>query len=149
MEVIKEFQGEYRFLSNFYFLSDGLTTEHKYQAAKTTNERDREFILSSSRPGVAKARGRTVELRSDWNDVRVGVMLSLLREKFTSPYLRERLLSTGTSHLEEGNQWGDRYWGVYQGTGENMLGKLLMQVREEIRKNAIPGKTTGEVEVDR
>ena len=46
-----------------------------------------------------------------------------------------RLVETGTEELVEGNDWGDTYWGVCKGTGKNMLGKILMEVREELKKN--------------
>ena len=45
-----------------------------------------------------------------------------------------KLLATGDAQLEEGNTWGDRIWGVYQGQGDNRLGKILMKVREELRR---------------
>lgn len=45
-----------------------------------------------------------------------------------------QLLATGTRYLEETNTWGDTYWGVCEGKGLNMLGKTLMQVRDELRR---------------
>lgn len=67
--------------------------------------------------------------------MRDGVMLQLLRQKFLGDEeLRRKLLRTGDAMLVEGNYWGDTYWGVCFGSGKNMLGKLLMQVREELRK---------------
>ena len=62
-------------------------------------------------------------------------MERILRVKFSSPDLKEKLLSTGDRYLVEGNSWGDVYWGVCGGKGINMLGKLLMQIREELRSN--------------
>ena len=61
-------------------------------------------------------------------------MLNLVRAKFKqNPGLAEKLLNTGERELVEGNQWGDTFWGVCSGKGENVLGKILMQVRLEIR----------------
>ena len=62
-------------------------------------------------------------------------MKELLRQKFKSPILKERLLNTGDAYLEEGNWWKDCFWGVdiNTGYGENYLGRLLMEVRSEIR----------------
>jgi len=68
---------------------------------------------------------------SDWESKKVDVMLSGLRTKFTNPKLRERLLATGDAVLHEDNP-DDPYWGLGDGSGKSMLGKLLMQVREEI-----------------
>ena len=59
-------------------------------------------------------------------------MKELLRQKFLIPELGQMLLETGNSPLEETNSWGDTYWGVCKGVGKNMLGKLLMEVRNEI-----------------
>jgi predicted NAD-dependent protein-ADP-ribosyltransferase YbiA (DUF1768 family) len=60
-------------------------------------------------------------------------MRSLLRQKFAHPSMRERLLATGDEELIEGNWWGDTFWGVCNGEGQNQLGKLLMRVRHESR----------------
>ena len=73
-------------------------------------------------------------MRSDWNNIKTAVMLTLIRQKFQLPNLRKKLLATNDIYLEEGNTWGDRIWGTVNGEGENRLGKILMQVREEIRK---------------
>ena len=62
-------------------------------------------------------------------------MLRVLRAKFAqNPELAMQLLATGTRYLEETNTWGDTYWGVCEGKGLNMLGKTLMQVRDELRR---------------
>ena len=62
-------------------------------------------------------------------------MLSGLRIKFKNPELRSLLLATGNEELVEGNWWRDTYWGVCEGVGQNKLGKLLMQVREEVKND--------------
>jgi predicted NAD-dependent protein-ADP-ribosyltransferase YbiA (DUF1768 family) len=57
-----------------------------------------------------------------------------VRYKFTyDAELRQKLLATGDAILEEGNDWGDRVWGVVDGVGKNRLGKILMKVRDELR----------------
>ena len=76
--------------------------------------------------------GRHVDLRPNWNEIKDMVMLSFIRAKFEWPDLRKKLIDTGDAYLEEGNDWGDRIWGVCDGVGENRLGKILMQVRDEI-----------------
>jgi hypothetical protein len=138
-QTIKEFQHEYRFLSNFWPASvqlQGLwfpTVEHAYQAAKTLDIREREAISYLSTPGEAKRAGRYLLIRTDWEEVRLTIMESLIRQKFRSPSLRQKLLETGNAKLEEGNRWGDRFWGIYNRQGENHLGKILMKIRDEIR----------------
>jgi N-glycosidase YbiA len=129
------FRGEHRFLSNFYrcFVPyEGITypsVEHAYQAAKTLDPVTREQIARCGAPGVAKAMGRTVELRGDWDQIKVNVMEELLRIKFADPMLRGLLVKTGTAELVEGNTWRDTFWGVFAGRGRNELGKALMRVR--------------------
>lgn len=139
MSVIDSFSGEYRFLSNFYPCEMDVagvrypTLEHAFQAEKTTNPTERELVRNAKTPGQAKALGRRVTLREDWESVKMDVMRELLRMKFSNKVLRAELLGTGEARLVEGNYWNDRYWGVCNGRGENRLGKLLMEIREEIR----------------
>jgi len=138
-QVIDSFTGEYRFLSNFHpsvISIDGKpypTVEHMYQAAKTGEPHQKDWIRGSETPGEAKGRGRRVNIRPDWEQVKVAAMLILLRKKFNIPELKEKLINTGDAELIEGNTWGDTFWGVCNGVGENNLGKLLMRVREELK----------------
>ena len=140
---IGEFQGEYRFLSNFWpaeVVYEGITyptAEHAYQASKTLDADARRRIAALPTPAEAKAEGRKLKLRDDWETAKFVVMEDVVRLKFTShPQLRDKLLATGDAVLEEGNTWGDRVWGVYQGHGENRLGKILMKVRQELRSSS-------------
>ena len=137
---VAEFQGEYRFLSNFWpaeVTYEGIaypTTEHAYQASKTLDPEARKRIAAPPTPAEAKAEGRKLKLRGDWETAKFVVMEDVVRLKFTKHAdLRDKLLATGDALLEEGNTWGDRVWGVYQGQGENRLGKILMNVRDELR----------------
>lgn len=121
------------FLSNFYSHNGALTVEHFFQAAKTTDPGWNAEIMAAPTPAAAKKLGRRAPLRPDWDDVKIQVMLELLRTKFSDPELAQMLLDTGDAELIEGNWWGDRFWGVSKGSGENHLGRLLMQVRDELR----------------
>lgn len=142
--MIKEFQGKYRFLSNFHpsvIVIDGwkyLTVEHAFQAAKTNNLEEKRKIRDADTPGKAKRLGQKVTLRDEWESVKVTAMRDLLRKKFIEDPLRSKLIETGDEELFEGNNWGDRFWGVdiENGRGENWLGKLLMGVRAEMRGDA-------------
>lgn len=142
---IVSFSGEFSFLSNFYpcivYLDDAASAheaypsvEHAYQAAKTFNPFQRTTIRNASHPGHAKRLGNTVDLRKDWNKIKIEIMLDLLRQKFENAVLKQKLIATYPAKLIEGNTWGDTYWGVYKGVGTNMLGELLLQVRSEVRK---------------
>lgn len=141
--VIDRFVGDFAFLSNFYPSTVAVegklypTVEHAYQALKTTEPLAREIIRKAATPGEAKRLGRTVEIRSDWNDIRLEVMRDLLIQKFANPFLRPMLLATEDAELIEGNHWNDRFWGVCRGEGQNHLGRLLMEVRELIRKEEV------------
>ena len=144
MNDILGFNKEYRFLSNFYpaiVEYDGLdypSTEHAYQAAKTEDLGQRRRIRESQKPGDAKRSGQQVKMRSDWEQIKISVMKDLVRQKFTKHKdLKEKLLATGDAYLEETNHWKDIFWGVCKGKGLNHLGKILMEVREEIRQKEI------------
>lgn len=85
----------------------------------------------------AKRLGRQVQLRSDWQEVKLSIMEEIVRIKFTeNEQLKKLLLMTGDAEIAEGNTWGDTYWGVdiRMGEGENNLGKILMKVRSELKE---------------
>lgn len=85
-------------------------------------------------PNRAKAMGRRVKLRKDWEDVKNRIMYEICLAKFVqNKELRDALLSTKDEELIEGNTWNDTYWGICNGKGLNMLGKVLMRVRSELR----------------
>ena len=138
--MIPRFDGRYRFLSNFapspIALNGNIapTVEHGFQAAKAISEQAARRILAADSPAEAKRMGRELKhCREDWDQVRLGFMLSLLAEKFgQNPDLRQRLIATHDEELVEGNNWGDTYWGVCDGVGTNWLGRLLMVTRSLI-----------------
>lgn len=145
--MIDVFVGEHRFLSNFWYSAvkfDGImypTVEHAYQAAKTLDRVSRETIAEASTPMLAKSLGNRIELRPDWEDMKVSVMRSLLTQKFYSS-LKTKLIATGNHELIEGNYWHDNFWGIctcsvcrmgiYRSDRHNVLGKLLMDIRAGI-----------------
>lgn len=139
MNKIDAFKGEYFFLSNFYEAPveyDGLqymNSEAAFQAQKCEFPQKR-VEFQKLNPSAAKALGRKVTLREDWDEVKTDVMLGIVRNKFKqNPDLGKKLIETGDTYLEEGNWWGDKIWGVCNGVGENKLGKILMKVREELK----------------
>ena len=139
MEPITSFKDRYSFLSNFYphpIEFEGVrfpTSEHAFQAAKSLDPTDRQKIAELATPGKAKAAGKRVKLRKDWNDIRVAIMTTILRIKFADPNLKEALLATGDAPLIEGNTWNDTFWGVCRGKGQNNLGRILETIRAELR----------------
>lgn len=152
--VINSFRGYYRFLSNFWIEKNGKSVEHEFQAAKVTDPEAYALIMAAETPREAKRLasrqgmeelseklGRKISLRPDWEEACDPVMLTALRRKFKDPELREKLLGTGDAVLIEGNTWHDGKWGVCScarcgGAGENRLGRLLMQVRDELSRAA-------------
>lgn len=140
--VIDKFDGEYRWLSNFWpceIVLEGEsypTVEHAYQTYKTDNMIERMLIRTAATPGIAKKLGKTVKLTPIFEQCFDGIpfkrllMYECLRQKFSDPELRDKLIATGDAQLIEGNTWNDTYWGVCNGVGENHLGKLLMQIRD-------------------
>lgn len=136
--MIDKFDGEFAFLSNFYpcTVHDGKltfpSTEHYFQAMKTLDMVERINISRAATPGESKKMGRSVKLRPDWEEVKLSVMETALRQKFADPELAAKLKATGDEELVEGNWWNDTYWGVCRGVGENNLGKLLMKIRSEL-----------------
>lgn len=128
--------------SNFHNLNvpvvmDGIefdTTENAFQAAKTEN-RDEQLKFVHITPGQAKRMGRKIKLRHDWDAVKFGTMLWLVKQKFErNPELAKILLSTGDKAIVEGNKWNDDFWGIPVGkVGANRLGLILTMVRHQLR----------------
>lgn len=140
-ERIDSFRGEYFFLSNFSnygFELEGVyykTVEHYFQAQKCINEQEFQQIVNAKTPALARKLGRKVSLRKDWPEVKEEIMMKGVRAKFTqNPKAKELLLKTGDAELIEGNTWGDSFWGVCNGKGKNKLGKILMEIRKELKE---------------
>ncbi len=137
--TIDSFHGRWRFLSNFHpapIVFEGIqyaTTEHAYQAAKALDHKQKLYVASMPTPGKAKRAGRNVDIREDWEDIKIDVMRACLRLKFMQgTQLANLLAQTAPAQLVEGNSWGDTFWGQCEGKGENHLGKLLMERRQEL-----------------
>lgn len=149
-KIIKEFKGDYRFLSNFhpcnlkmYFVElDKIiifpTVEHYYQAMKSENWEDWIKISKLIRAGEAKRAGRKLPIREDWEAIKLTIMDNALRIKFNMNWNKDlcfQLIETGNAELIEGNYWHDNYWGVcycpkcQKIKGQNVLGNLLMSIR--------------------
>lgn len=143
--MISGFNGEYRFLSNFYPSTiefEGIsykTVEHAYQAAKSMDVLVRQNIAHLQGPGEAKSFGRNIMLRPDWEAVKLSIMKRLLQKKFYDEQLAMMLKLTGEQELMETNYWHDNFWGrctckdcANNHIGINQLGLLLMEVRTEL-----------------
>ena len=137
VEEIVSFTGVHFFLSNFYFtkieFEDKLypSIKHTYQTTKTLNQDEREQVRLCKSAGDAKRMGQKVTMREGWDNLKIPTMRQLLYKKFeTGSELFNLLQRTGEATLAEGNWWGDQFWGICNGVGDNHLGKLLMEIRD-------------------
>ena len=135
------FTAEHRWLSNFHECNieyNGIiypTTEHAYQAQKTNDKEIRLKFSQLKTPMEAKKFGSSVVVREDWFSVNLKIMHDLNYQKFTKyPDLKLQLLATRPFDLLERNWWNDTFWGICNGKGLNHLGKILMNIREQIFK---------------
>ena len=155
-KCINSFRGKYDFLSNFYecrLIYDGIEYTHSegaFQAQKTFDKTLREKIAKLSASESKKACGKyglrvdgvliKINLRPDWEVRKSAIMKDIVYEKFNqNEDLKRKLLETGNALLIEGNHWHDNCWGncscdrCKSVEGRNLLGKILMEVREEFR----------------
>lgn len=133
--IISYFKNENYFMSNFFEASISYegkvyrNAEAAYQAQKDPARAD-EFIMLKG--DDAKTLGSKVTPRSDWEEAKVQVMYEVVKAKFTqNRNLMQKLINTGNAELVYGNIHRDTFWGIYGGKGENMLGKILMEIRDE------------------
>lgn len=131
--------GEFSNFAEYPITLDGEhwpTTEHYFQAQKFEDASYRRKIRTANTPMLAArlGRDRKQKLRRDWESVKVDVMRRAVTAKFTQHAdLRELLLSTGDAKLIEHTE-NDAYWGDGgDGSGKNMLGRILVQVREALQ----------------
>lgn len=116
------------------------TTEHYFQAQKFAGTQYEEWVREASGPGEAAKRGRdrSKPLRKDWEEVKDDIMRKAVLEKMKQhPEVLEKLLSTGTEEIIEDSPV-DYYWGCGKNrTGKNMLGKILMEIRNSYLKKSV------------
>lgn len=154
--MISGFNGRWFFLSNFYsciIYHQGLeykSVESFYVAMKSDSDQIingkyytsgdfREMTSKLDNPDLIKKIGQKVKLRKDWDSKKLEYMNWAIREKFKDETLKELLLLTNDQEIIEENYWGDTFWGVCKGKGQNHLGKILMKVRDELRGIKITG----------
>lgn len=127
-------KGKYYFLSNFYPCDvyykeiHFKNAEAAFQSQKCI-ERMNEFTDLGALQ--AKRLGRKVPLRSDWEDIKIGIMYEVVIAKFSNQTLADMLIAVNEPLIEHNNH-NDRFWGVCRGTGKNYLGNILYHVRSQI-----------------
>ena len=138
--MIREFQGDYRWLSNFApcrIELDGVeypSVEHAFMSAKSADPAWKQFCAVTGSAALVKKESRRVQLVPGWDWLKLDVMERCLKQKFAQEPYRSLLKQTGSRQLQEGNRWNDRFWGVdlRTGAGENRLGKMIMKIRDRL-----------------
>ena len=122
------------------FTTDGVfwpSSEHYFQAKKFAGTPYEEIIRTAASPAISAKLGRSREfpIRPDWEEVKDDVMRTALYEKFTQNMEAGIvLMNTGNAKLVE-HTVNDSYWGDGgDGSGKNMLGILLMELRAELHR---------------
>lgn len=139
--MIKQFRDEYRWLSNFapvQIILNGIiykSVEHAYMSAKSNDYEWKLFCKNTESAGDVKKASYSINLVGDWNQTKLNVMKECLKQKFSFEPYKTKLIQTGDEFIQEGNFWNDRFWGVClkTGKGENNLGKMIMDIRTELR----------------
>lgn len=156
---IDSFQGDYRFLSNFFIEPDGTSVEVEYQRSKCLHQEDR-ARFDNLTPVAAKQHGQWLKeagrQREDWFEVNVEIMWFYVAKKFADhDSLWTQLLRTHNARLVEGNHWHDTFWGVcnglcysaktprHQPKGANGLGEILMLVRSSQVPDSLQARYDG------
>ncbi|MBI2437137.1 MAG: NADAR family protein [Candidatus Magasanikbacteria bacterium] len=138
-DSIKIFEREYYMLSNFsahkviFKDVEYMTSEHAYQVAKFIDPDIREKIKNAPSAYVARELGQAKEGRAESFD-KVLVMKNIMREKMLQHEdVKEKLLASGNKYVDK-NCPTDYFWGSGEdGSGENVMGKMWMELREELR----------------
>lgn len=139
--MIPEFKNKYRWLSNFYPVEitlDGIaypSVEHAYMSSKSDDTSWKHFCSDvSNSAGTVKKRSREIQLKPEWDNLKLSIMKECINQKYAQEPFRSKLIATGNQHIQEGNWWGDQFWGVClkSGQGSNHLGKLILSVRDTL-----------------
>lgn len=131
--------GEFSNFAPYPIVLDGQrwpTTEHYFQAQKLVDPKDREAVRRAKTPAIAArlGRDRKKKIRRDWESVKVGIMKRAVEAKLRQhDDVRDLLLATGDAKIVEHTE-NDDFWGDGgDGSGENRLGRILMELREMLR----------------
>jgi ribA/ribD-fused uncharacterized protein len=136
MESINSFTKEYQFLSNAYnspIEIDGISYTNAESAFWAQRVKDSRARNKFSRLSGNKARAKAIQAEpvEDWDENINHYMEKVLKAKFSDPKMMKLLNSTKGCKLINTNTYRDDYWGVYMGKGKNVLGKLLMKIRDQ------------------
>ena len=145
--MIIEFQNDYRWLSNFAPVKITLgnieysSVEVAFLSAKSEDIEWKAFCSDETNtPGQVKKESRLINLIDNWETIKLDVMKECLIQKFTQEPYKSQLIATDNQHIQEGNNWNDKFWGVCLKTneGQNNLGKLIMKIRQDLINQNTP-----------
>lgn len=123
------------------------TSEHAYQAGKARKPEVKAWLMAAPSPALLAMAAHGLyywDIAPGWSRTKFDRMRGVLRAKFTQHAdLRELLLATGSARLIETatvDNEVNRLWGEVNGQGRNMLGELLMELREALRLESYDGQ---------
>lgn len=148
---VERFLRKFYFMNNMFNIERGIdtpidirvpTTEHAYQMSKFIDDEPKYIVANVPTGMESKATAQQLieqgwQIRKDWEESKFGIMLGYNRQKFSgNRELAAKLIGTGSMLLVEGNNHGDRYWGVdppRSNNGANHLGEILMIIRDDLQ----------------
>lgn len=147
MNIIKVLDPDYDFLSPDYLCSIRIidndtelknfhSLQQAYQYTKTYDLESRDMLMSMTDPVDVYKFGQKTIKRNDWHGQKYFQMQRLLKLKFTIPELGQLLINTGIAIIEFDNEVTD-YWGQIKGRGNNIYGKQLMHLRDDLIKREL------------
>lgn len=121
------------------------TSEHAYQAGKARKPEVRAWLMTAPSPSLLAMAAHGLyywDVAPGWSKFKFDRMRAVLRAKFDQHTdLQALLLSTGSARLVESatvDNEVNRLWGEVNGQGRNMLGEMLMELRELLRSERAP-----------
>lgn len=135
---ITELKGDYEFLAMTYnhpITVDGLTYTNAEAAFWAQRIADKNARVKLTRLSPMKARAKALQAYpiDDWDEIKDDILKHILEIKFSDDVLKKKLLDTGSMKILNNNTYRDEYYGIYNGKGKNILGKMIMNLRESLR----------------
>ena len=109
-----------------------------YIAQLYTNKQQQRYFTKLLPSAAIRLHESTyVDIPADWDSKKEQIMYNICKNKFSGVKMRELLLSTGDKELVNESNFANEYWGTKDGKGENVLGKILMRLRQEFKDNPV------------
>lgn len=113
---------------------------HAFESARSLEESwVRTCINPNSTKEILYRRHEELEIVPNWNQIKLKLMFDLITQKYSDKKLKAELLDTKGQNIEAGGEDASEFWGknwaVEPNTGENWLGRIIMEVRSNLRKS--------------